>query len=44
MLTYLANTLIFFIVGIVVARAFQHVGVNDFFNIVVLYFAMYIIR
>ncbi|XP_019895943.1 sodium/hydrogen exchanger 10-like isoform X2 [Esox lucius] len=43
MLTYLANTLIFFIVGVVVARAFQHVGVKDIFNIIVLYFAMYII-
>ncbi|KAJ7997849.1 hypothetical protein DPEC_G00216430 [Dallia pectoralis] len=44
MLTYLSNTLIFFIVGIVVAKAFQHVGVKDLFNIIVLYFAMYVIR
>ncbi|XP_041965553.1 sodium/hydrogen exchanger 10-like isoform X1 [Alosa sapidissima] len=44
MLTYLANTLIFFIVGIVISRAFQHLTLNDFFNIIVLYFAVYIIR
>ncbi|XP_063053024.1 sodium/hydrogen exchanger 10-like [Engraulis encrasicolus] len=44
MLTYLANTLIFFTVGIVVSKAFQHLVLNDFFNIIVLYFAVYIIR
>ncbi|XP_076121342.1 sperm-specific sodium:proton exchanger-like [Alosa pseudoharengus] len=44
MLTYLANTLIFFIVGIVISKAFQHLTLNDFFNIIVLYFAVYIIR
>ncbi|XP_062306835.1 sodium/hydrogen exchanger 10-like isoform X2 [Osmerus eperlanus] len=43
-LTYLANTLIFFIVGIVIARAFQHAELNDYINIIVLYLFMYVIR
>ncbi|MGH0122608.1 UNVERIFIED_CONTAM: hypothetical protein FKN15_029037 [Acipenser sinensis] len=45
MLTYLANTLIFIIVGVVIAeRSFEHLAVNDGFYIVVLYFALNIIR
>ncbi|KAM6973381.1 sperm-specific sodium:proton exchanger-like [Aplochiton taeniatus] len=44
MLTHLANTLIFFIVGIVIVSAFKNLNNNDFFNIIVLYFAIYIIR
>ena len=43
-LTYLANTLIFFIVGIVIARAFQQAQLNDYINIIVLYLFMYVIR
>uniref|UniRef100_W5M3J2 Solute carrier family 9 member C1 n=1 Tax=Lepisosteus oculatus TaxID=7918 RepID=W5M3J2_LEPOC len=45
MLTYLANTLIFIIVGVVIAeKSFQHLSINDLFYIFVLYFALYIIR
>ncbi|KAI4889848.1 hypothetical protein NFI96_010474 [Prochilodus magdalenae] len=44
MLTYLANTLIFFIVGIVIARSFRHTTLSDFLHMFVLYASVLCIR
>ncbi|XP_036423821.1 sodium/hydrogen exchanger 10-like [Colossoma macropomum] len=44
MLTYLANTLIFFVIGIVIAQAFQNMAFSDFLYILSLYCAVQAIR
>lgn len=45
MLSYLANTLIFVLVGVVIAqRAFSGVANNDWIALISLYFALNVIR
>uniref|UniRef100_A0A4W3IFF8 Cation/H+ exchanger transmembrane domain-containing protein n=1 Tax=Callorhinchus milii TaxID=7868 RepID=A0A4W3IFF8_CALMI len=45
MLTYLGNTLIFMIVGVVISqRSLEHMSINDGFFIIVLYFGLNTVR